>query len=50
MPVSFKFEGSNLIVIVDSNKDNEPLLTLTLSLSEIPDEILSLITAKKAQA
>ena len=50
MPVSFKFEGSNLIVVVDSNKDNEPLLTLTVNLAEIPDEILSLITAKKAKA
>jgi hypothetical protein len=48
MPVSFKFENSNLIVIVDSNKDGEPLLTLTVNLAEIPDEVLALITAKKA--
>lgn len=47
MPVSFKFEGSKLIVSIDSNKDGEPVLSLTLDLAEIPDEVLALITAKK---
>ena len=48
MPVSFKFEGSKLVISIDSNKDGEPVLSLTLNLAEIPEEILALVTAKKA--
>jgi hypothetical protein len=50
MKVDYKFEGTNLIVNVDGNDDGQPVISLTLSLAEIPDEILSLITSKKAQA
>lgn len=47
MKVDYKFEGTNLIVNVDGNDDGQPVLSLTLSLAEIPDEILSLISSKK---
>lgn len=49
MKVDYKFEGTNLIVTVDGNNDGQPVLSLTLALAEIPDEIFSLISAKKAE-
>lgn len=48
--VELKFEGSKLIVVVDPNKDGQAVLKLELELAEIPDEVLSAIAAKKAQA
>jgi hypothetical protein len=50
MKVDYKFEGTKLSVTVDGNNDGQPVLTLLVDLAEIPDEVLSLITAKKAQA
>jgi len=50
MKVDYKFEGTSVVVTVDGNSDGQPVLSLTLNLAEIPDEILSLITSKKAQA
>jgi hypothetical protein len=46
--VDFKFEGTKLIVIVDPNKDGGPVLSVIVDLSEIPDEVFSLLSAKKA--
>jgi len=45
--VDFRFEGSKLIVVVDPNKDGEPVLSVELELAEIPDEVLSAINSKK---
>jgi hypothetical protein len=50
MKVDYKFEGTSVVVTVDGNSDGQPVLSLTLNLAEIPDEVLSLIAAKKAQA
>lgn len=46
--VDFKFEGSKLLIAIDPNKDGGPVLKLEIDLAEIPDEVLSLIAAKKA--
>ncbi len=46
--VEMKFEGSKLVLALDPNKDGGPVLTLVLDLMEIPDEVMSLIAAKKA--
>ena len=47
--VEFTFEGSKLLVIVDPNKDGQPVMKLEIEMAEIPDEILSAISAKKAE-
>lgn len=51
--VDFKFEGSKAIasVVIDSNKDGQPLakINVELELSEVPDEVLSLIVKKKQE-
>jgi len=38
--VDFKFEGRKLIITVDSNKDGEAVLSLSIDLSEVADEVL----------
>lgn len=48
--VKINFEGSKLLVIVDPNKDGQAVVKLEVELAEIPDEVLSAIQAKKAQA
>jgi hypothetical protein len=48
--IEFKFEGAKLLISVDPNKDGGPVLSLTVDLAEIPDEVFSLISAKKAAA
>jgi len=45
--VSFLFDGSKLKIIVDSNKDGEPVLSVEIEMAEIPDEVLSAIQKKK---
>jgi hypothetical protein len=40
--LSFKIEGGKFILSVDTNKDGQPLLTLALDLTEVPDEVLAL--------
>jgi hypothetical protein len=47
--VSYVFEGTKLIITVDPNKDGQPVLSLTIEMSEIPDEVLSAISSKKAE-
>lgn len=37
------FEGSSLVIKIDPNKDGEPVAEIKLNLSEVPDEILSVI-------
>lgn len=39
MPVSFKFEGSKLVISVDSDKDGEPVIKIEVSLGEAAEEI-----------
>ncbi len=48
--VEFKFEGAKLLIVVDPNKDGGPVLKVEVDLAEIPDEVLSLIAAKKKAA
>lgn len=45
--VEVKFEGSKLLVQVDSNKDGQPVVKLEVELSEVPDEVFAAIKAKK---
>ena len=47
--VDFKFEGSKLSIAVDPNEDGQSVLKVEVDLAEIPDEVLSLISAKKAE-
>jgi hypothetical protein len=47
--VKFEFEGSKLKVSVDPNGDGQPVMKIELELAEIPDEVLSVISAKKAE-
>ena len=46
--VEMIFEGTKLQVTVDPNKDGVPVLTLTVDLMEIPDEVMSAIAAARA--
>jgi hypothetical protein len=48
--VKFEFVGSKLLIAVDPNRDGGPVLKLEIDLMEIPDEVMSVISAKKAQA
>jgi hypothetical protein len=48
--VKFEFEGSKLKIAVDPNGDGQAVLKVEVELAEIPDEVLSLISAKKAEA
>lgn len=45
--VEVKFEGSKLIVVADPNKDGQAVVRVEIELAEIPDEVLSAISAKK---
>ena len=45
--VDYKFNGTQLIVTVDPNKDGQPVVTLTIEMAEIPDEVLAAIASKK---
>lgn len=47
--VKFEFEGSKLKIAVDPNGDGQPVVKLEIELTEIPDEVLSVISAKKAE-
>jgi hypothetical protein len=47
--VDFSFEGSKLLVVVDPNKDGQPVVRVEIEMAEIPDEILSAISSKKAE-
>ena len=44
--VDFKFEGSKLIINVDPNKDGEVVLSVSLDMAEIPDEVASFFAKK----
>lgn len=50
----FKIEGSKLVVTVsvDPNGDGQPVLknTTEVDILEIPDEVMSVMAAKKAEA
>ena len=39
MPVSFKFEGSKLVISVDSDKDGELVIKIEVNLGEAAEEI-----------
>jgi len=39
--IEFKIEDAKLIVIVDPNKDGQPVIHLSVDLAEVPDEIIS---------
>jgi len=47
--VKYEFQGSKLKVEIDPNGDGQPVLSIVLELAEIPDEVLSAISAKKAE-
>lgn len=40
--IEFKLDAGKLLITVDSNDDGEPLLVVSLDLTEVPDEVLSL--------
>jgi len=44
--IDYSFEGSNLTIKVDPNKDGQPVISLTISLTEVADEILSALKPK----
>jgi hypothetical protein len=46
--VKFEFVGSKLLIAVDPNRDGGPVIKVEIDLMEIPDEVMSLISAKKA--
>ena len=48
--VTVKFEGMNLSVIVDSDVDGEPSLSLQVKLPEVASEIFALISGAKKPA
>jgi hypothetical protein len=39
--VDFKFEGSKLVVNVDPNSDGQVVLSVTIDLAEVADEVLA---------
>ena len=41
--VEFKVEDNKLKIMVDPNQDGEPLMTVIVDITEIPDEVLSAI-------
>ena len=45
--VSMEIIDGELIIAVDSNKDGQPVLKLTIDLLEVPEEILQAIKKKK---
>jgi len=47
--VDFRFEGSTLIVAVDTNKDGQPVLELKFDMAEIPDEIWGMMNKNKGE-
>lgn len=38
--VDYSFEGTKLIVTVDPNKDGQAVVSVTIDLSEVADELL----------
>jgi hypothetical protein len=40
--VEFKVEGTKFVILVDTNQDGQPLLTISLDMTEVPDEIMAL--------
>ena len=50
----FKVEGSKLVIVVavDPNEDGQAVLknTTEVDILEIPDEVMSLVLSKKAEA
>lgn len=46
MKIDYRFEGTKLIVNLDGDQDGVALLSLTLDLTEIPSEVLALISKK----
>ena len=41
--IDFQVENGNIVIKVDSNRDGQPLLVLSIAMSEIPDEVFALI-------
>lgn len=39
--VDFKVEDGKLKILVDTNKDGEPVVSLVVDIAEIPDEVVS---------
>ena len=39
--VDFKVEDGKLKILVDTNKDGEPVISLVVDIVEIPDEVVS---------
>ena len=48
--VSFDFVDGMLLVKLDLNQDGQSFLELKVNIMEIPDEVFSLISAKKTAA
>ena len=45
--VSFKIDDGKLNLTVDPNKDGQPLVTLSIDLKEVPDEVVDAFTSMK---
>lgn len=44
--VTMKIDGGALLISVDPNKDGQPILTLSIDLLEVPDEIVTALKKK----
>jgi hypothetical protein len=44
--LDFKIDGGKFILSFDPNKDGQPVLSLSVDLVEVPDEVISLISKK----
>lgn len=42
----FKVEGGKLLITIDPNKDGQPVMTLSVDIAEIPDEVISALKKK----
>lgn len=44
--VTFALDGSNFVLVVDPNKDGQALLRIEIDITEVPDELVSLLKKK----
>lgn len=47
--VSYAFEGTQMVIKVDPNKDGQAVVEVKVDLKEVPDEVLSAISKEKAE-
>ena len=47
--VTMEIKDGKLIILADLNKDGEAIVNITVDLSEVADEVIDLIKAKKEE-